>query len=47
MLGASGAVGMVAVQPAKLLGAGRVVAAAGSRDSLKRAPDLGADATVD
>ena len=46
VLGASGAVGMIAVQAAKLLGAGRVVAAARSEDGLARARRLGADATV-
>jgi len=47
VLGASGAVGQIAVQAAKLLGAGRVVAAARDADGLKRARELGADATVD
>ncbi len=46
VLGASGALGMIAVQAAKLLGAGRVVAAARSADGLRRARELGADATV-
>jgi NADPH:quinone reductase-like Zn-dependent oxidoreductase len=46
VLGASGAVGRIAVQGAKLLGAGRVVAAARSEDGLRRAVELGADATV-
>jgi NADPH2:quinone reductase len=46
ILGASGAVGQVAVQVAKVLGAGRVVAAARSEDGLRRARELGADATV-
>lgn len=47
VLGASGAVGQVAVQAAKLLGAGRVIAA--SRDEAARALALtrGADAAVD
>jgi NADPH:quinone reductase len=47
VLGASGSVGQVAVQAAKLLGAGRVIAA--SRDELgrRRALTLGADAAVD
>src|SRR5579885_2364504 len=47
VLGASGAVGQVAVQAAKLLGAGRVIAA--SRDAVgrNRALKLGADALVD
>jgi NADPH2:quinone reductase len=46
VLGASGVVGMIAVQAAKLLGAARVVAAARSEDGLRRAAELGADATV-
>jgi NADPH:quinone reductase-like Zn-dependent oxidoreductase len=46
VLGASGVVGQVAVQAAKLLGAGRVVAAARSEDGLRRATEHGADATV-
>jgi NADPH2:quinone reductase len=46
VLGASGAVGAIAVQAAKLLGAGRVVAAARSAEGLERARSLGADATV-
>ena len=46
ILGASGVVGQIGVQAAKLLGAGRVVAAARSEDGLERARALGADATV-
>src|SRR5215207_2173556 len=46
VLGASGVVGQIGVQAAKLLGAGRVVAAARSEDGLERARALGADATV-
>jgi NADPH2:quinone reductase len=46
VLGASGALGAIAVQAAKLLGAGRVVAAARSEEGLVRARELGADATV-
>lgn len=46
VLGASGAVGAIAVQAAKLLGAGRVVAAARSGEGLERALALGADAAV-
>jgi len=46
VLGASGAVGAIAVQAAKLLGAGRVVAAARNPEGLERARQLGADATV-
>jgi len=47
VLGASGVVGQIAVQAARLLGAGRVVAAARSPDGLDRARELGADAVVD
>jgi NADPH:quinone reductase-like Zn-dependent oxidoreductase len=46
VLGASGVVGQIAVQAAKLLGAGRVVAAARDGDALKRLRTLGADAIV-
>jgi NADPH:quinone reductase-like Zn-dependent oxidoreductase len=46
VLGASGAVGMIGVQAARLLGAGRVVGAARSAEGLRRASELGADATV-
>jgi NADPH:quinone reductase len=46
VLGATGAVGAIAVQGAKLLGAGRVVAAGRSEQGLERALQLGADATV-
>jgi len=46
VLGASGAVGAIAVQAAKLLGAGRVVAAARNPEGLERSRQLGADATV-
>jgi NADPH:quinone reductase len=46
VLGATGAVGLVAVQAARLLGAARVVAAGRSAKSLERAAELGADATV-
>lgn len=46
VLGASGTVGQVAVQAAKILGAGRVVAAGRNREALDRAAELGADATV-
>ncbi|MCW3063666.1 MAG: Alcohol dehydrogenase zinc-binding domain protein [Solirubrobacterales bacterium] len=46
VLGASGAVGQIAVQAAKLLGAVHVVAAARSEAGLERARELGADATV-
>src|SRR3712207_1644776 len=46
ILGASGVVGLIGVQVAKLLGAGVVVAAARSDEGLERARDRGADATV-
>lgn len=47
VLGATGAVGGIAVQAAKLLGAGRVVAAARASDRLTATLDRGADAIVD
>jgi NADPH:quinone reductase-like Zn-dependent oxidoreductase len=46
VLGATGSVGLVAVQVAKLLGAARVVAAGRNVEGLERAASLGADATV-
>ena len=46
VLGASGVVGQIAVQSAKLLGAARVVAAARSQAGLDRPLELGADAAV-
>jgi len=46
VLGATGTVGLVAVQAAKLLGAERVVAAGRNPLRLERAAELGADATV-
>ena len=46
VLGATGSVGVVAVQAAKLLGAGRVVAAGRSAEGLERARSRGADDTV-
>ena len=46
VLGASGTVGLIAVQAAKLLGAGRVVAVGRRPEGLERAAELGADATV-
>jgi NADPH:quinone reductase len=46
VLGATGSVGLVAVQTAKLLGAARVVAAGRSAAGLERATQVGADATV-
>jgi NADPH2:quinone reductase len=46
VLGATGSVGLVAVQAAKLLGAGRVVAAGRSAAGLEQAEAAGADATL-
>ncbi len=46
VLGASGVVGQIAVQGAKLMGAGRVVAAARNAQALAHTLELGADATV-
>jgi len=47
VLGASGAVGLIAIQAAKLLGAARVVAAGRDRSRLERARELGADEAVE
>jgi NADPH:quinone reductase-like Zn-dependent oxidoreductase len=46
VLGATGTVGVVALQGARLLGAGRVVAAGRRPEALERARRLGADAIV-
>jgi NADPH:quinone reductase-like Zn-dependent oxidoreductase len=46
ILGATGITGTLAVQIAKLLGAGRVVAAGRNPEALERLPELGADATI-
>jgi NADPH:quinone reductase-like Zn-dependent oxidoreductase len=46
VLGATGTVGLVAVQAAKLLGAKHVVAVGRNPERLERAVELGADATV-
>jgi NADPH:quinone reductase-like Zn-dependent oxidoreductase len=46
VLGASGPVGQFAIQAAKLMGAGRVVAGARNPEGLRRALSLGADAAV-
>jgi NADPH:quinone reductase len=47
VLGASGTVGQVAVQAARLLGAGRVIAACRDPEGRARASELGADAVAD
>jgi NADPH:quinone reductase-like Zn-dependent oxidoreductase len=47
VLGATGAVGTVAVQAARVLGAGRVVAAARASERLRRLLERGADAIVE
>jgi NADPH2:quinone reductase len=47
ILAASGVLGTLAVQLARVLGAGRVLAAARDEQALARAKELGADATVD
>src|SRR5262249_36733884 len=47
VLGASGTVGQVGIQAARLLGAGRVVAACRDASGRARAMDLGADAVAD
>ncbi len=46
VLGATGTVGLVAVQAARLLGAKHVVAVGRNRERLERATELGADATL-
>jgi len=46
VLGATGTVGLVAMQAARILGAGRVVAAGRRQEALERARRLGADAVV-
>lgn len=47
VLGASGVLGTIAVQLARLLGAGRVIAAARDGEALERLRELGAHETVD
>ena len=47
VLGATGVVGLVAVQAARLVGAERVVAAGRRRERLARAREAGADAAVE
>jgi NADPH2:quinone reductase len=46
ILGATGVTGKLAVQVARILGAGRVVAAGRNEEVLSRLHDLGADATI-
>ncbi|MHA0285677.1 quinone oxidoreductase family protein [Mycobacterium sp. C3-094] len=46
VLGATGVVGTIAVQAAKILGAGHVVGAGRNPDALAKVADLGADAVV-
>jgi NADPH:quinone reductase-like Zn-dependent oxidoreductase len=46
VLGASGAVGQIGVQAARLLGAGRIIAACRSAEGLALSRELGADAQV-
>ncbi len=46
ILGATGVTGRLAVQIAKILGAGRVVAAGRNQNALSALPALGADATI-
>jgi NADPH2:quinone reductase len=46
VLGATGTVGLIALQAAKLRGAARIVAAGRNRDRLERARELGADEAV-
>ena len=46
ILGATGVAGKLAIQIARHLGAGRVVAAGRNEDALKTLPDLGADAII-
>jgi NADPH2:quinone reductase len=46
VLGASGAVGLVAVQAARILGASRIVAAARDAEALEKAREVGAHAVV-
>jgi NADPH2:quinone reductase len=46
ILGATGVTGQLAVQAARRLGAGRIVAAGRNQGVLDRLPELGADATI-
>lgn len=46
VLGATGVVGHIAMQAAKILGAARIVAAGRNKEALERTRDLGADAVV-
>ena len=47
VLGATGGIGMAAIQLAKALGAGQVIAATRGAEGAARAKEMGADATVD
>jgi NADPH2:quinone reductase len=47
VLGASGVLGAIAVQVARLLGAARIIAGGRDEQALARSRELGADATVD
>jgi NADPH:quinone reductase-like Zn-dependent oxidoreductase len=46
ILGATGVTGKFAIQTARLLGAGRIIAAGRNEEVLRALPDLGADATI-
>lgn len=46
ILGATGVVGAIGVQAAKILGAGQIVAAGRNRDALEKTRDLGADVLI-
>lgn len=46
ILGATGVVGRIAIQAAKLLGAGRIIGAGRNQEALETAAELGADTTV-
>lgn len=46
ILGATGVTGKLAIQTAKLLGAGRIIAAGRNEEVLRTLPGLGADATI-
>jgi NADPH2:quinone reductase len=46
ILGATGVVGRIAIQAAKIFGAGRIVGAGRNQEALDRPAELGADTTV-